>query len=140
LRAPLLGEGAYNLLVSRVALSRALEGGAGEDRRARNTRLDYRYLSAHQPGARYALASLFSGQLAAPLAAVYSDLPQPILLVWGKAARQSPLEQVRAYRRANPAADVRLLAAGERPHEDAPDAFTRAVGTWLRAGSTTRRP
>jgi pimeloyl-ACP methyl ester carboxylesterase len=140
LRLPLLGEGAYNLLVSRLALSRALGDGAGEDRRARNARLDYRYLSAHQPGARYALASLFSGQLEAPLADVYPDLPQPILLVWGKAAGGAPLEQARAYRHANPAADIRLLAAGDRPHEDTPDAFTRAVGTWLRASSTTRLP
>jgi pimeloyl-ACP methyl ester carboxylesterase len=140
LRLPLLGEGAYNLLVSRPALRSTLARGAHEDRRAYQARLDYRYLSAHQPGARYALASLFSGHLAAPLAAVYPDLPQPILLVWGRSARWSPLGQVRVYRQANATADIRLLAAGERPHEDAPDAFTRTIGAWLRASNATRLP
>jgi pimeloyl-ACP methyl ester carboxylesterase len=140
LRLPLLGEGAYNVLVSRPALSRALGGVTGEDRRAYHARLDYRYLSAHQPGARYALASLFSGQLATPLAAVYRDLPQPVLLVWGRSDRRAPLEQVRAYRQANTTADIRLLAAGERPHEDTPEAFTRTVGAWLRASNATRLP
>jgi pimeloyl-ACP methyl ester carboxylesterase len=140
LRLPLVGEGGYNLLTSRPALRSALGRGAEQDRRTANARLDYLYLAAHQPGARYAPASLFSGLLDAPLAAAYPELVQPILLVWGKAARQTPLEQARAFRQANPRADIRVLTAGDRPHEDAPDEFTRAVRTWLRSPSTTRSP
>jgi pimeloyl-ACP methyl ester carboxylesterase len=141
LRLPLVGEGAYNLLTTRRRLRGALgRRGAGEDRRAATARLDYLYLSAHQPGARYALASLWSGQLDAPLAATYPDLAQPILLVWGKAARRTPLEQARAFRQANPRADLRVLPAGDRPHEDTPEEFARAVHRWLRAPSATTSP
>jgi pimeloyl-ACP methyl ester carboxylesterase len=141
LRLPLLGQGGYNLVATRRALRGALgRGGAGQDRRATAAWLDYLYLAAHQPGARFALASLYSGLLDAPLAATYPDLPQPILLVWGKSARQRPLEQARAFRQANPRADIRVLAAGDRPHEHAADEFARAVRAWLRAPSTSRSP
>jgi pimeloyl-ACP methyl ester carboxylesterase len=140
LRLPLLGEGGYNLLASRAALRGTLGGGGEPDRRAAAARLDYLYLAAHQPGARHAPASLFSGLLDAPLAAAYPELTQPILLVWGKAARRTPLEQARAFRQANARADIRVLTAGDRPHEDVPDEFTRAVRAWLRAPSITRSP
>jgi pimeloyl-ACP methyl ester carboxylesterase len=141
LRLPLVGEGGYNLLTSRTALRLARgRAGAEEDRRAAAAQLDYLYLSAHQPGARYPLASLWSSQLDAPLGATYPDLTQPILLVWGRAARRAPLDQARAFRQANPLADLRVLPAGDRPHEDAPVEFARAVREWLATPSITPSP
>jgi pimeloyl-ACP methyl ester carboxylesterase len=141
LRLPMVGEGLYNVVASRASIRRFLaRQSAASGETLTDSLIEYHYLAAHQPGARYALASLLSGALDTSVASAYSDLQQPILLVWGKESRQSPLENARAFHQANPRADIRVLPAGALPQEETPEEFVRAVGAWLRTVVSARRP
>lgn len=140
LRSPLLGESLYNLIASYAGIRYFLKRQTYADPAAVTPDLvDYYHTSAHQRGARYAPASFISGGLDTPIAGAYPTLKQPILLVWGKDARITPLEQARAFRQSNPRAEIRVFDCGALPQDERPDEFVHEVSAWLRAGSRTRR-
>lgn len=140
LRSPVLGETLYNVIASRPSLRYFLRHQTYADRAAvTHALVDYYHTAAHQPGARYATASLLSGMLDTPVASAYATLPQPILLVWGKHARRAPLEQAREYRQRNARAEMRVFDCGALPQDEMPDAFVREVGMWLRRDVRTIR-
>ena len=60
-------------------------------------------------------------------------LAMPILLLWGKNARFTPLEHARAFRQLNSRTDLRVFDCGGLPQDELPDEFVRVVGSWLRA-------
>jgi pimeloyl-ACP methyl ester carboxylesterase len=139
LRAPLLGEAIYNIIVSRPSISYFLKSQTyGDPADVSDDMVDYYYTLSHQPGARYAPASFISGTLNTPVSSVYPLLKQPILLCWGKDARFSPLENARAFREANPRAELRVFDCGGLPQDELPDEFVREVGGWLLEPSSTR--
>lgn len=139
LRSPLVGQAIYNAIVSRPSLRYYLKTQAYADpSRVTDDMVDYYYTVAHQPGARYAPASFISGTLNTPVASVYPLLKQPILLCWGKDAKFTPLEQARAFRQANPRAELRVFDSGGLPQDELPEEFTREVSEWLLAGSGAR--
>lgn len=139
LRSPLVGQAIYNAIVSRPSLRYYLKTQAYSDSsRVTDDVVDYYYTTAHQPGARYAPASFISGTLNTPVASVYPLLRQPILLCWGKDAKFTPLEQARAFRQANPRAELRVFDCGGLPQDELPEEFTREVSEWLLAESQAR--
>jgi pimeloyl-ACP methyl ester carboxylesterase len=140
LRAPVVGEGIYNLVASRPSIRSFLRRQTYAKAAAVTDELvDYYYLAAHQPGARFAPASFISGTLDTPVGGVYPELRQPILLIWGKDARLTPLGQARAFREANTGAELRVFDCGALPQDELPEEFAREVTSWLRAESGTRR-
>ena len=139
LRSPLVGQAIYNAIVSRPSLRYYLKTQAYADpSRVTDDVVDYYYTVSHQPGARYAPASFVSGTLNTPVASVYPLLKQPILLCWGKDAKFTPLEQARAFRQANPRAELRVFDCGALPPEEVPEEFTSEVSEWLLAELPTR--
>ncbi|MFB6219248.1 MAG: alpha/beta fold hydrolase, partial [Halobacteriaceae archaeon] len=124
LRAPLVGEALFNLLVSRPSLlyfdrREAYVGGPDD------ATLDYQYRTAHQPGARFAPAAFIGGDLDpdTDLGGAIAGLDIPVTLVWGREADRPPLAVGRALAER---ADARLVVVeGARllPHAEHPDAF-----------------
>lgn len=134
LRTPIVGQGLFNLLVSKPALEyldqrddyyHPQDVGAEV--------IEYQWRTAHQRGARYAPAALFGGRLD-PIVDLGSELAShgcPITLVWGREARSPPLA---AGRTLAEDADARLVVLDEsrrRPHAEHPDSFIEALATDL---------
>lgn len=136
LRTPLVGESAYNVLVSRAGLRLTLRRRlADASVHVSDDVLDHYYAVAHQPGARFAPAdSLFVGQRAA-VGDAFRSLSAPTLLLWGQRDATRPVAEARALQEARPGAELRIFASGAEPQVEAADAFTREVVAWLRTAA-----
>jgi len=131
-RAPVVGQGLFNVLVSRPSLDyfdekEAYYGGADQ------ATVDYQWRTAHQQGARYAPASFVGGYLtpAASLPETLADVDVPVTLVWGREATTTPLSTGRTLAEQ---ADARLLVVDDArllPHHEHPEAFLDAVASAL---------
>ena len=133
LRSPLIGEGLYNLSVSRLGLRLRLGNSAYSGaHRLSDDILDQYYILAHQPGARYAPADALAGALAAPISATFAGLTIPTLLVWGRHDASAPVSRARAFQELRPGLELRIFPTGGMPQEEEPDAFLREVTAWLR--------
>jgi pimeloyl-ACP methyl ester carboxylesterase len=133
LRSPLLGQSMYNAIASRPSIRYYLRTVYERREEVSDDLIDYYYTLAHQPNARYAPASFISGALDTPIDEEYMRLTLPILLLWGKNARFTPLEHARAFRQLNPRTDLRVFDCGGLPQDELPDEFVRVVGSWLRS-------
>ncbi|MEO7002770.1 MAG: alpha/beta fold hydrolase, partial [Ktedonobacterales bacterium] len=135
LRAPLIGEGVYNLIVSRPSIRYFLQSQAYGNREAvSDDMVDHYYTAAHQPGGRYAPASFVSGTLNTPTRTAFAMLAErgvPVLLIWGENDRFSPLSRLRGFRQIDPAVDVRVFSSGGLPQEERPQEFVEQVMVWL---------
>lgn len=126
LRAPVVGEGLYNLLVSRPAIRYFLQDHGFEQPAAITDEwVEYDWKTAHQRGARFAPASFVGGflDLDVDLGAVLAGLDVPVTIVWGRAAEISPLEDGRELAED---ADARLVVfdnADLLPHAEHPKPF-----------------
>ena len=134
-RAPVLGEGLFNLLVSRPSL-RYFDRVEGYADGADETTLDYQWRTAHREGARYAPASFVGGYLTPgyDLESVLAEASVPVTLVWGREATRPPLEAGRALAER---ADARLVVVGRSrllPHAERPGAFLEAIESDLAIG------
>ncbi len=139
-RAPLVGEAMYNLIVSRPSLRYFLESQAYSDgTEISDDVIDHYYVTAHQPGARYATASFIAGTLDTPTETAFASLNQPITLLWGEYDRFNPINHAQAFLSLNP--DIRLLIfpTGGLPQDEQPEAFVREVTAWLSAPSESLR-
>ncbi|PSP59883.1 alpha/beta hydrolase, partial [Halobacteriales archaeon QH_7_66_37] len=91
--------------------------------------VEYEWLSAHQPGARFAPASFISGFLdpEEPLEQTLADVDAPVMLVWGRDADITPLERGRAVAEM---ADTGLIVfdrAKLLPHVEYPEKFVEVL-------------
>jgi pimeloyl-ACP methyl ester carboxylesterase len=126
LRSPVVGQAAYNLIASKPSIRYfgADHGYYDIDRKPEGM-ADYQWVSAHQPGARYAPASFVSGYLGVDfeLADRLNDLDVPVTLVWGRETELTPLSEGRELAEA---ADCRLVVvdyAKLQPHAEHPGEF-----------------
>ena len=142
LRTPLIGESAYNMIVSRPGLRRSLRrrlaSGSADTSRVSDDVIDQYYMMAHQPGARFAPADALTatrGAEAREAREAFGTLTAPILLIWGQRDPRRPVSEAWALREAHPGAQLRVFPTGAMPQLEAPDAFTREVFAWLRAAA-----
>ena len=132
LRSPVLGQGLYNLIASRLSIRTYLRSQVYADPNlASDDVVDYYYTSAHQRSARFAPASFISGTLNTPVTATYPLLQQPILLCWGKDARINPLQHASGFRQSNDRAELRVFDCGGLPQDEAAEEFVREVSAWM---------
>ncbi|MDP8921410.1 MAG: alpha/beta fold hydrolase [Chloroflexota bacterium] len=133
LRSPIQGEALFNALVSRWSIRRFLvERVFADPTRVTDALVDQHWATAHQPNARYAPAAFLGGRLNLPLPARLAQVMQPTLLVWGREARLTPLDEATPLRRANPRAELRVIEdAGLLPHDEQADRFLEVVVPFL---------
>ena len=131
LRAPLVGEGLFNLLTSRPSIRYFLQDhGFANEANITDEWVEYDWQTAHQPGARYAPASFVSGFLnsAVDLGGVLAGLDVPTAILWGGEAHLPPVD---AGRELADDADATLVVfenADLLPHAEFPEEFV----TWVR--------
>ncbi|MFP4626759.1 MAG: alpha/beta fold hydrolase [Natronomonas sp.] len=126
LRSPVVGEAAYNLLVSKRAIRYFLaDHGFTDAATIPDAWVEYAWQISHQPGARFAPASFLAGMLDldVDLGETLAGLDVPITLVWGREVDTTPVSA--GYGLAE-TANARLLVfenAGLLPHAEHPAAF-----------------
>jgi pimeloyl-ACP methyl ester carboxylesterase len=136
---PLLGQRAFDLLVSRVGMRAWLgdwfHGEVDEDL------FQYGYRSAHCYGARFAPGAFYAGRLSAPDAVsdLYEKLTVPTFILYDRGlcsdfSRLPALLEKNAHVRA-----ARIAGSGAYPHFEKPEqTFLLLERTWQKASS--RRP
>jgi len=129
-RAPVAGEGLFNLVASTASIRHFHEDhGYYDTANLTDEVVDYEWTSAHQPGARFAPASFVSGYLdpGEDLGDVLEALEVPVTLVWGREAEITPLSEGQALAER---ADLRLVAFDETlllPHVEHPEQFLEVL-------------
>jgi pimeloyl-ACP methyl ester carboxylesterase len=133
LRSTLVGESLYHLLGSRASLRAFLRDQTYADPAAVDDDLvEMNYLTAHQPGARYAPAAFVGGALAHDIHDAWPRVGQPALLVWGQEAQITPASDAASFLALNPGAELETISpAGLVPHDEQPQEFARLVAAWL---------
>lgn len=130
LRSPVVGEGLFNLIVSRGSLRYFnTDHGYFDPGALSEDVLEYEWNSAHQPGARFAPASFVSGFLDpdGPLEETLAAVDAPVTIVWGRNSEMVPLSEGRAVAEA---ADTELVVFDQAkllPHAEHPEEFGSVV-------------
>ncbi|WP_255150540.1 alpha/beta fold hydrolase [Halorarius halobius] len=130
LRAPVVGEALFNVVVSKPSIRKNLaDHGFADSDRVTESWVDYDWRVAHQKGARYAPASFVSGylNLDADLGARLADLDAPTTVVWGSDARMPDPETGREMAERAGAEFHVVDGADLLPHAEQPDAFLDVV-------------
>ncbi len=110
LRTPIVGQGIYNLLTSRQAIRGYYDKqGYHNPGLITDELVEYIYTSAHQPHSRFAVASLLSKHLNLGVQEPLRRLQIPVVAVWGREGVLNPAEASAAFKRINPAIDVRIV-------------------------------
>jgi pimeloyl-ACP methyl ester carboxylesterase len=138
---PAYGEAFYNGIASRSYIESYLRQNLYVDpARVTPTLVDHYYRSAHQSGGQYALRSFLSGLLTCDINQIYPEIQQPALIVWGRQAKVTPVEDARAFYEKNPNARLRIFEeSGMLPHDEEASAFNAAVTEFLSAPTLPAR-
>ncbi|WP_435101896.1 alpha/beta fold hydrolase [Halarchaeum sp. P4] len=129
-RAPLLGDLIVDLATSRYSIRRSnADHGYYDVENAADDWLDYQWRSAHQPGAKHAVAAFVGGYLNVDLdlREALSDFDGPITVVWGAAAETTTPEEGRQLAEDVEADFVEIARTALVPHAERPTAFTNAI-------------
>jgi pimeloyl-ACP methyl ester carboxylesterase len=128
-----VGETLFHGLASRVGIRGFLRNQTYADPACVDDDLvEMNYLSAHQPGARYAPASFVGGALGHDVHDAWPRVGQPALLVWGADAQITPVGDAAGFLALNPGTELETIqAAGLVPHDEQPEEFARIVLDWL---------
>ena len=133
LKSRVVGEAAFNALVSKPSLRYHLEKQSYHDPAAvTDEMVEYYHVAAHQKNARYAPAAFVAQQLNLPVRHAFANLTQPTLVVWGANAMIAPLKYAQTFRHVNHRARVEILdRCGAVPHDECADRFVALVQPWL---------
>jgi len=129
-RSPLLGQGLFNLATSKSAIRHFnTDHGYYDADNIPEEVVEYEWLSAHQPGARFAPASFFGGFLDPDedLGEALVAVDAPVTLVWGRNAEVAPLSEGRELAER---ADTGLVVFDRTkllPHAEHPEEFVETI-------------
>jgi pimeloyl-ACP methyl ester carboxylesterase len=129
-RAPVVGEGLFNLLVSRPSIRHFnADHGYYDTASLDDEWVEYEWRTSHQPNARYAPASFVAGSLNSDLdlGGALADMEVPTTLVWGREADVTPLADGRAMAERGDARLVVFDDAKLLPHVEFPTEFVARV-------------
>ncbi len=130
IRAPVVGEGLFNLITSRPSIRYFnADHGYYDPKKAGEEWQAYEWQTAHQPNARFAPASFISGYLNSgiDLAATIAELEVPTTIVWGRDADITPLTDGRELAEKADATLVVFDRALLLPHVEFPEEFIDVV-------------
>jgi pimeloyl-ACP methyl ester carboxylesterase len=132
-RHPYFGEAFFNALASPPSLRYFLAQQAYYDTSLITDDVIGAYFATtHQPGARYAPGSFISGLLNLPIRREWLSLKQPTLLVWGRQATSTPVQDADAFLALKP--DTRLEVIDHArllPHDEHADKFNQLALEFL---------
>jgi len=133
LKLPIVGDFAFNLITSRPALRWELQNRIFfEPGLVTEDLVDRAWVTAHQPGAKWAPLSYWSGRLHLAIADDLAALQQPTMVIWGQQARHAPIAGIRGFKRYLPDARYRAFdRTREWPQVENPKAFNALVRNWL---------
>ena len=130
--APLVGPAVFNALASRRSLRYWLERAYVDLDFVTRELVDIYHRAAHQPGARHAPAAFLSGHLNLDVRGAVRRLRQPVLLIWGEQAVETPVEDARGFLALNPAIQLSILdPAGMLPRDEQAVEFNAIVTRFL---------
>ena len=132
LTAPGMGAGFYETVAGRYGITQYLNGCFYDPRSVTKALVERLLYNAHRPGSIHPYASLITGYLDHPLLAPLPKVKSPLLLVWGRQARPTPVEH--SVRLLALAQDVRLRVierAGSWVHDERAAEVDRLVLPFL---------
>lgn len=141
LRSPVAGTAAYNLLTSEASLRSYLMNNTYFDPSYVDDAMIEHYSTAsHQYGSQFAPPAFISGLLNYSVRSVFPRLTQKtIRLVWGREAKQTPLEDLEAFLAANGRAEPTIFdKSGLLPHDEQAQGFNRLVVEIINADKPKR--
>lgn len=138
-RSPVLGEALFNGLASRASIAYYLKKQSYYDAgNVTDDMIEMYYNTAHGPGARYAPAAFVSGKLYWDASDAWTRLQTPVLVIWGREAHFTPIEDAAAFLATNPAAELQVIPrAGILPHDEQPEQVVNAITAFLERSSET---
>ena len=143
LRAPVVGEGLFNLIASKPSIRYFnADHGYYDPTKVTEDWQDYEWQTAHQPNARFAPASFISGYLNSEveLADAIRSLDVSTTIVWGRDADITPLSDGRELADEADATLVVFDRALLLPHVEFPEKFLEVVDDRIDADIATERP
>jgi pimeloyl-ACP methyl ester carboxylesterase len=118
-RSPLAGSALFNALVTKPSLRFFLGQTYAQDDYVTPELIDAYWRTAHQPGARYAVAAFVGMHLNLNVGDAARRLAQPVLITWGDQAKEVPRAELEAYERHVPHARVEHFdPCGSLPHDE----------------------
>ena len=129
LRAPIVGQFAYNLLTSRRAIQNYYDiQGYHNPGLITDELVEYIFSSAHQSNARFAAAAALTGNLATDAHEPLARLQMPVVIVWGREGALTPGEGSAAFKRVNARIETRTLDnASQLPQDEQATKFNALV-------------
>lgn len=130
IRSPVVGQGLFNLLVSKRGLAYFQDDHGYYDMDNYTQAVqEYEWLTAHQPGARFAPASFASGFLNVDddMGELLGSLDAPVTLVWGRNSDLLPLSKGRSLAEDADAGLVVFDKATLLPHTEHPEQFVDLI-------------
>lgn len=133
LRSPIFGTAAFNGIASRASIAGFLKSQVYYDPSlVTDEMVDFYYDSAHQAGAKWAPASFLSGHLNLDIRWPWTQLKKPVLLVWGRHTKITPLSEADMFLKLNKEARLQVFEKSALvPHDEEADAFNELVRSTL---------
>ncbi|MHB9132962.1 MAG: alpha/beta fold hydrolase [Armatimonadota bacterium] len=133
LRSPILGTSIYNTMVSMAGIENELLQHVYYNPCSVSPDIvQSLHASAHQHGSQFAAAAFISGRLDLPMRMAFSDISQPVLMIWGAEAFYTPLSDSVDLLYRHPQAQLVVLErCGMLPHDEKAGEFIRLVRDFL---------
>jgi pimeloyl-ACP methyl ester carboxylesterase len=118
LRAPVYGKSIYNGVASMMSIRHYLEAEVYHDpRMITEQEVNYLHAVAHQPGSHYAIRAFIAGKLNLDISYTFWRMDKPILLLWGRHAKPTPVSDAQDFQERNPHTDLHIFEnSGLLPH------------------------
>ena len=137
LRLPILGQGLFSFVASRFNIRSFMNSQLYYDKKQVTYELvEQYYIAAHQKGAEFAPLAFFAGKLNAEIGTAFGNLRQPVLLIWGRQSKITPLEQAYKLQQQLPGAELKVLEDTKLAcNDEKADQFNQLVTEFLSKGS-----
>ncbi len=129
------GDWLFSLLTTRLSTHIFLGRDGYYDKKSVDEALvDGFYWAGHQPNAKYAPLAFVTFGLNHSVKAEWPGLKQPVLLVWGREAKITPLSDAAEFVQTRPTATLRVVGHTRLAvYDERPEEFLEIVEDWLEA-------
>ncbi|GAC1346049.1 MAG: alpha/beta fold hydrolase [Ktedonobacteraceae bacterium] len=138
LRTPIFGQFMYNLMTSRQTIRGYYDRqGYHNPGLITDELVEYIFTSAHQPNARFAMASFLSSYLTMDVYEPFARLQMPIVVVLGREGTPTSAEVSDAFKRVNSHINVHIVdKCSQNPQDEQASTFNSLIGEFAGASVT----